>query len=71
VDDDVVNFTSPTFTIPSIERENRTNVLTNSFEENGNGDVATRPTNIASEDKGMCTLRVIRNQLGLIVENSS
>jgi len=61
VDDDVVNLTSPTSTIPSIERVNRTNVLTNSLEKIGNGDDATRPANIANEIKGMGTFRVIRN----------
>ncbi len=71
MDDDVVNFTSLTSTIPSIEGENRRNVLTNSLEENGNGDVAARPTNIASEDKGVGTLRVIRNQPGSTAKNAS
>jgi hypothetical protein len=40
---------------------NKTNVLTNSPEESGNGDVAARLINIANEDKGMGTFRVIRN----------
>jgi len=64
VDDDVVDFISSTPTIPSIEGVNRMNVLTNSLEESGNGDVTTRLANIVSEEKCMGTFKVIRNQLG-------
>jgi len=71
VDDDVVNLTSPTFIVLGIEkRVNGTNVLTNGPKESGNGDVGARLTNIASEDKGMGTFRVIWNQLGSIVKNA-
>lgn len=63
VDDDVVDFISSTSTILGIEGVNRMNVLTNSLEESGNGDVTTRPANIASENKCMGTFKVIRNQL--------
>ncbi len=67
----MVNFTSLTSINPSIEGENRMNVLTNSLEENGNSDVVAKPTNIVSEDKGMGTLRVIRNQSSSTTENAS
>jgi hypothetical protein len=49
---------------------NRTNVLTNSLKENGNGDVAARLTNIASEDKGMGTFKVIRNLRSFTKKNA-
>jgi hypothetical protein len=49
---------------------NGINVLTNGPEESGNGDVRTGLTNIANEDKGMGTFRVIRNQPSSIVKNT-
>ncbi len=56
----MVNLTSPTFIVLGIEkRVNGTNVLTNDPKESGNGDVGARLTNIASENKGMGTFRVI------------
>jgi hypothetical protein len=70
MDGDVVNFTSPTFTILDIEEGvNGMDVLTNNLKESGNGDVAIRPTNIVGENEG--EFNVIKNQLGFTTKNAS
>lgn len=72
MDGDVVNLTSPAFTVLGVEKKvNGMNVLTNSPKESGNGDGTTRLTNIVSEDKGMGTFRVIRNQSSSTAKNAS
>ncbi len=71
MDGDVVNLISPTSTVLGIEeRMNGMNVFTNSPKESGNGDVTARLANIASEDEGMGTFKVIRNQSGFIAKTA-
>jgi hypothetical protein len=66
----VVNFTSLTFIIPNVEEKvNGMNVLTNSPDESGNGDVTARLANIVNENEG--EFRVIKNQLGSTTESAS
>ncbi len=66
----MVDLISSTPTILGIEGVNRMNVLTNSLEESGNGDVTTRLANIVNEEKCMGTFKVIRNQLGSTTKNA-
>ncbi len=66
----MVNFTSLTFRIPNVEEKvNGMNVLTNSPDESGNGDVTAGLANIVNENEG--EFRVIKNQLGSTTESAS
>jgi hypothetical protein len=67
--DDVVNLTSPTFTILDVEEGmNGMDVFTNSLKE-WKWWCCSKTSNIVNEDEGK--FKVIKNQLGSITKNAS